>query len=488
MVPLAIVWGATTTVLVAFVLVMGVPLGTDAWFYQYTLWSLEHGNFVCAYPPKIGLGGPSVAVPSTFIAPLYPLLAGAVAWLVRLGSSHPFPTLGAMGRGCRDAMTAMWHWERRAHVQRETVMLSFVGWFMLVAGVVSHGVRFGKSLWRSEVASAGLVVTSLAVASTLIQYSHPQDLVATGLVWLAVAVFLRERWVMAGILLGLAASSNQVALLAGLVLVVLAERGPRWRLAGAMLATLVVVYGPLLLAGGTRSYGDILAGSGFNNSLGGTVVWELGMSVPLKYVMSRVLPLGAAVLTAWWSRRRHVEPPHDIEVIVLVTVGLCWRLVFEANLWGYYYVPVFVGLVILDRRIGHVRAGTVAWSLSQLVLYDYLPIGHEAVPALLRHWPLFLGQLGAAAIVTSMAIVAIRHRRDRGPWLAALAIYAFAYLLGPHLWHETVNNWPVWVHQLILVPWALGLALSGRHASTGFPCLEPTPPISDRSMPEWEPG
>lgn len=483
------IWAIATLIFLWFIVSLGQPSTGDNWYYQYSLWAIEHGNFVCAYPPKFGPHLPLPAVPFTFIAPLYPLVAGAIAALLHVGTSHPFPSVNAMGAGCRQAMTTMWHWARQAHVEGETLAIAFTGWFALIAGVIVHRGRTRRLSWRDEIWSAMLLVSSLAVVSAFAQFSHPQDLLAAGLSWVAVATALRDRWMWTGILIGLATSSNQLALLAAIVLFVVAGRDGRRRLVTGAVLTMAVVYTPLLLAGGTRAYGDILTGSGFNNSLGGTLVWQLGLPVPLKYFVSRIVPLAVDAAFALWYRRRHDGPIDAAGLVFLVTMGFAWRLVFEANLWGYYFVPLFAGLVILDRTQGRRRAASLAWSLSQLLLYNWLNVGYDAPSWLLESWPLFLGLLAAAGTVAVMTMRSIQRKKDRIAWSSTLILYVAVFVVGPHVFHTDVTSWPVWVHQIILVPWAIGLAISGV---TRAPSEERSPEdLGEATVPvmaQWDPG
>src|ERR1035438_9457021 len=50
---------------------------------------------------------------------------------------------------------------------------------------------------------------------------HPQDLLAMGLILCGVASVLRDRWVLAGVLMGLALTSQQFSILVLVVLLVL---------------------------------------------------------------------------------------------------------------------------------------------------------------------------------------------------------------------------------------------------------------------------
>ncbi len=479
-------WSLVVVLMGAIALVLTMPATGDAAFFTSSVWAIAHGHLSCAYPPKVG---PAFAVPMTYIAPLYPLLGGLLAGIARVGSSVTFPSAAAMGPHCTGALVAIYRWSQATHAAVTTARLGLVTLVPLVLAVVAHPVAAAPRARRVEMGSALLVLTSLPILSAFSQYAHPQDVLAAALAWLGVAAAIRQRWTAAGVALGLAVASNQVALLAAIVVVLAIEVGGRRRLVAAAAAAVGVVYLPLLVAGGPHSWAAILAGSGFNNSLGGTVVWEMGLPTLLKYAVSRGAALVAAVALVWWFRRRHPGPIEPATMVALVTIGFSLRLVFEANLWGYYYIPVVLGLIILDRRRGRIRAGTIAWSLVQLALYDWLWIGSDRPSFLLESWPLYLGQMVAAAVVAFGALRALRQRRDRAAWLTALIIYGLAFVASPHLWHTRVMFWPVWLVQLILVPWAIGLAWSGRDPSSRVPADGPsTVRRLVGHLAQWDPG
>ena len=88
------------------------------------------------------------------------------------------------------------------------------GWPLLLAGYVLVIRASGWGRRRLEVVGACLLACAPAVAGTLVDYFHPEDLFAMGLLLGAVAAHLRRRWVVAGILIGLACCAKQYAVLA----------------------------------------------------------------------------------------------------------------------------------------------------------------------------------------------------------------------------------------------------------------------------------
>jgi hypothetical protein len=106
---------------------------------------------------------------------------------------------------------------------------------------------------------------------------------------------------------------------------------------------------PLIVASSARGLRSILLGSsqvGSNvPSFGGTVLWETDLRGPLLFVISRVLPIAAVTALAWWASRRLGERLlESTPLMSLLASALAVRLVFEENLFGYYFMAVAVSL------------------------------------------------------------------------------------------------------------------------------------------------
>jgi hypothetical protein len=172
------------------------------------------------------------------IAPVYPLLSGALAAVAHVGQSAtvPFPSRGAMGPNCTTAIAAMRPWAFRSGAGPflATRWIACSGWLVLMAGIVAWLRAAGRGRRGWEPATLLVVASLPPVFLTVSFYLHPQDLVALGLALGAMACAVRGRWLSAGILVGLAVLSQQYALLVAAPLFVLAPTGSRGRLlAGA---------------------------------------------------------------------------------------------------------------------------------------------------------------------------------------------------------------------------------------------------------------
>jgi hypothetical protein len=79
-------------------------------------------------------------------------------------------------------------------------------------------------------------------------------------------------------------------------------------------------------------------------------------------VVSRILPLLLAGCLAGWARWRLKLAFYRPTVLVALVAGsLGLRLVFEVNLYDYYFMALCVGLVTLDMVVGKLRRATIVW-------------------------------------------------------------------------------------------------------------------------------
>ncbi len=78
---------------------------------------------------------PSIADPYTYIAPLYPLISGAVASIARIGHSVPFPGSPQLGTRCSNALVAMFHWSSQSGAILPTIRIGYLCWIPLAYSV-----------------------------------------------------------------------------------------------------------------------------------------------------------------------------------------------------------------------------------------------------------------------------------------------------------------------------------------------------------------
>jgi hypothetical protein len=360
-------WLLATVLFAGLVAATGGPGTIDSSESIYTTWAIAHGQLACAYP--------SVTLPhEPLIAPVYPLLSGALAAVAHVGQSAtvPFPSRGAMGPNCTTAIAAMRPWAFRsgAGAFLATRWIACSGWLVLMAGIVAWLRAAGRGRRGWEPATL-LVVACLPPAFLTVSfYLHPQDLVALGLALGAMACAVRGRWLSAGIFVGLAVLSQQYALLVAAPLIVLAPTGRRGRLVAGAAGASAIVVAPFLAAGSPGVLRAIALGSGDSASVGGTVVWHLTHQGASAVLVSRVMPLLLALALAVWLGRR-LGPAALTPAVLgsLVAVCLSLRLLFEQNLFAYYFMALMVALVLADVVRGRIRGSLVAWVATLTMVF-----------------------------------------------------------------------------------------------------------------------
>ncbi len=450
------VWVMATVVFVSLVLWSGIP-ADDSSFSTYSTWAIAHGRFACAYSPKNVSGMPYGTWPLTYITPTYPLISGALAFVLHLGSSVAFPSSAMMGPHCESAVRVMYAWSVSSGSLAATLRLGLLCWFSLLGGAIALFSSSGRGGTYWEPSALLMLAVSVPTLGALIQFFHPQDVLAVGLSWVAIAMGLRERWILAGVAMGLAIGSNQVALLAAAALLVVIPSVHRRVFTFAAAASLAALVAPFVVASGGRSGLWVLEGSGFTHSMGGTIVWHLHLPTVLMFGVSRFLPLIVALVVSVIVKR-HLGALDGPKLISLVAVCFSLRLVFEANLWGYYFVPLATTLVLVETLSHRLRGAVVAWLMLEAITFSPLAYG---VTANGQWWGRWIGINGPAALVViggGLVIAGVLRRRVRWHWIAFFVLGSASFILGPQVRGLVTFIWPLWFWQIILVPSGMALA------------------------------
>jgi len=348
-------WLCVLALMIAVATLWGGPTSADAPAPDNTTWLIAHGDFGCAYPP-------AASVVYQTPAPLYPLISGGLAAIARIGRSLPFPTSATLGKGCATAVAAIYQWSFHSGALAPTLLLGYLGWLALLAGVASLVRALGKGGTRLEVVTMALVACLPSVYMPLLQFFHPEDLLATGLALMGVALVLRDRWWGAGLLLGLAVLSQQFTLLIFLPLLVLAPRTKLPRIIGGAACSFAVVGVPLLVITSGRAITSILVGTG---DVGATNVTFYGIPFHNSIALAtlRLIPLGLGAIVAWWALRRlgarTLEP---VALLALLSLSVGLRLAFEISLFGYYLMSVSVLLLLLEVALGRIKVFYIVWT------------------------------------------------------------------------------------------------------------------------------
>ena len=451
-------WLASTGLFVALIAVFSGPSHIDTQESVYSTWAIQHGQIACAYP--------SVSEPNEPpVAPLYPLLSGGIAAITQIGHGTPFPTAAALGPGCRKLYPETKGWLIRSGAVVPTTWIGSVCWLALMAGVIAWLRACGRGRRGWELMTLLVVGSLLPVWMCVQTFFHPQDLLALGLALTAMACARRDRWLLAGVLCALAVLSQQFALLVAAPLLVLAPSTKRISYAGAGLLTGAIVVVPLAVMTSGHALRAIALGTGDNPAEGGTVLWETHAYGAVAVLLFRVAPVAASVVLAWWAARLFgsgaLEP---VVLMSLISVSLSLRLVFEANLFPYYFMALAVSLVLLEVTRGSIRRSVAAWLIA-LTLWtcriSVLAFGVNRWGRYLQNdvIPLFVG--AAVLLVILTCVLRGGGRRTLWPWVAVAAVDLLT-LLPSH--NEFTTGRALWFWQVVFVIPGLLLAAEPLYA------------------------
>lgn len=348
-------WIVLVAAMIAIASAWGGPTSADANAPDFTTWLIAHGNFGCAYPPAS-----SVVYQTT--APLYPLVSGVIAAIAQIGHGQTFPSSAQLGPHCSTTVAPIYQWSFQTRALEPTLRIGYLGWIVVFAGVIALLRSIGLGRSRLEILALVLIACLPSVYLPLLEYFHPEDLISAGLSLVGVSFVFRDRWLVAGVVFGVAILSQQFALLIFIPLVAVASRGQIVKFIRGAFCSIAAVGVPLMLLTSGRALSSLLVGTG---DTGGTSVSYYGM--PLHSTMAiallRLLPLVLSALVAWWARKRFgswIFAP--MTLLSLLSLSLALRLVFEVTLYGYYFMSLAVLLVIVDVIQHRLRIAFVVWT------------------------------------------------------------------------------------------------------------------------------
>lgn len=457
-------WIGASALFFALCQLLGGPTESDAAETVYGTWLVANGHLSCIYPAISAGQFNDIASPFALTAPLYPILSGVAAAVFRIGHAVSFPSDGALGVQCRNAFQSVYTWSVHANAITPTIHESYFVWIALLGGTVALIRSSGRGRSSSEVGAVFLVACLPTVLMCITYYLHPEDLLATGLCLAGTAALLKKRWILSGIMLGLAFSSQQFSLLVLVPLLVVTPKRGRLHLGIGVLLALGIVDVPVLTAAAGKGIKTILlgtsrVGSGIR-STGGTWLWETDVHGAALFLLSRVLPVVGAGVLAWWASKslgsRVLEP---VPLLSVVASALVIRLVFEENLFGYYFMATSVVLVILSIVSGGIH--TRLWLWIALVTVAFNPV-HLGFVSNLTPWTVDFDYAIPIAVFAVVAASFLLNawrgswRIDTFLWLGLVALTCESKLWG--LTHSVVTA-PSWFWQMLLVPTALYLAI-----------------------------
>ena len=344
----------------------GGPSAGDSGETLNTTWAVAHGRFACAYPPHNEWGLP-------FAAPLYPLLSGFVAWVLRIGSRVPFPSTAAMGLHCATANKAITVWAISTRSLEPTLWIGLLTWLALACGVL-YWFWVWQGRWTLRALGA---LVAIALAPTTLfpvwSYFHPQDILAVGLAFVGLAAVSRGQWYVGGMWLGAGFLAQQFVLLAIAALFVLAGTMV-WRyVAGVATAVLGVGIPLLALTKGTSAVATFIgSGNGFINP--SSILGELGISNHRWVVVLRVLTIIVTMVIAWWAGRRPSYRGTPRQLVSVVGLAFITRLAFEANMYDYYVLAASVFVILVTFVVGRNWSFAAIWLVGSSILLTANPL------------------------------------------------------------------------------------------------------------------
>ena len=345
-------WLFATIVFVGLATLLGGPTRADANVSIYSALAIAHGNFSCAYPPPGSIGFLSTA-------PFFQLLAGGFGAALRLGHGLNFPTPVQMGPNCSHSPASILDWALKSGAIRPVLWLGYLGWVALEAGTIAVMRASGRGRTRWEPAGVLMMALVPPVVMCIVQYFHPQDLLATGLALVGVASAIKGRWTSAGIWLGLALVSQQFALLILIPLVVCAPRRFAARFIIAVVVTVVALAVPLIAITSGHALTSIVIGTGAS-SASTPVLIVVHLHGPLLFAFARITPIVLSLAISWLVVERLGEANiGPVVLLSLIATSLSLRLVFEVNVWGYYFMAVSVLLGLVELTRGRIRPAYV---------------------------------------------------------------------------------------------------------------------------------
>jgi hypothetical protein len=458
-------WLMATVTFMGLSVLLGGPTEGDAAQSVYGTWSVAHGDLACVYPASTVRAFTNITEPYALTAPLYPLFSGAVAALLRIGHAVSFPTVQQLGPHCDNSFAAIFGWSVKSDAILPTIRLGYLVWFALLIGVVAFLRSSGRGRRDWEPFTLLLLSCTPPILMCLSYYFHPQDVLAMGLLVGGLACVMRKRWFWAGVLLGLAFSSQQFSVLVGATLLVAAPSlNSKVKFAVGAAISMAVIDIPIIIATSGGAIKTILLGSSrvgaSIRSTGGTVLWETKLGGLPLFLVSRVAPILAAMLLAqWFARRLGSKILTPVPLLSLVATALMFRLMFEENLFGYYFMAIAVALVLLYVAAGQLRGPLVAWLGLVTLVFNPVHLGFVSnlttrSVAISDAFPIALLAVALASVAYDVHVK--RLRAYKVVWIVVVALTCEYTIFGMR---EPVYVAPHWLWQVVLVPTGLVLAL-----------------------------
>ena len=451
---LALGWVFSTIVFVALSHTSGGPSYGDASETILPALAIAHGHLACAFPTHL----PHDVVVLPFAAPLYPFLSAVLAFVVHVGHGVPFPTAAQLGPNCEHAVAAIYAWSTSVPME-PMIAFGYLGWLAVMFGIVAVLRTTSHAMTGWEPVTLALAAASPSVFQCVQTVAHPQDMLAVGLILGALASAFRRRWLLTGVLLGLSFTSQQFAILVIVALVVALPRVARTRMTLGTVASVAAVGSPLMIFDPAGTLRAVLLGSNRLSVLGGdpstftggTWLAALHLHGVVLFFIARALPVLASAGVSWWVSRRLGERILDpLPLLSLIGVALSLRLLFEENIFEYYFMAATIMLLVLMVLRIKWRGLTITWVVAVTLAFSFTIVAYFSADLVMF--------ISIAAVFGLYVVISTIRRGLRWSYaglLVLLLLTASPTLWGRPMWDQLVPT-PVW--QLLLTSWALVLA------------------------------
>jgi len=249
---------------------------------------------------------------------------------------------------------------------RSQGVVGLLAWVVLALGGLALLRATGADTLAAQAGLVAFLAFLPSASSAIVQLFHPQDILSLGLGLAALAQGVRGRWVLAGVLFGIAFLTKQFAVLLLLPALAAAPDG-RSRVRIALPAALVFAAGilPFLLAAPRATLENLSGFSAGGAVAGSTALTLLGVTGTVASAVARDAPVAFAVVACLWAIRRFgpdLQRPQMLMALALACMGS--RLVFESVIFPYYLLGTSVLFFLVDlvaRRSPH---RSLAWGAA----------------------------------------------------------------------------------------------------------------------------
>jgi hypothetical protein len=165
-------------------------------------------------------------------------------------------------------------------------------------------------------------------------------------------------------------------------------------------------------------------------------------------------------LALFIMRRLGTRTLSPVVLLSLVATSLAFRLAFEENLFGYYFMATAIALILLDVASGRLREVTIAWLGLETLAFNPVHLGFISN---LTSKSVFLFDLIPIVLIGLAALsVVLDARRSQVRLYKLLWIVLVSITCESKIWGRdgSIFIMPSWVWQLILVSSATALAVS----------------------------